>query len=464
MPPAASPASPELLYLLLGDPSEFQQAIAGLRAADIADAALHLPPAHAANVIAALPFDVAVEVLDVPELAHHRCGILQHMDERIAAPLIDAMSADEQADLFREFPEKDRARILKWLSEPTRETVRRLLAYSPKTAGGIMTTEFVSVPANWTVEQVFNHVREVEAAKETVYAIYILDPATHALQQAISLRALIGADRAIPIAEAAPKRIPLSVTAGADREDAARMISKYNLLALPVIDADRHVIGIVTVDDVIDTLVRESTEDAQKFGGVAASDTRYSETGFWTMVGKRGGWLTALFLGEMLTATAMGHYEGEIAKAVVLALFVPLIISSGGNSGGQATSLVVRALALRELEVRDWWRVALRELPTGLTLGAILGVVGIIRIVVWQQIGWYDYGTHWPLIALTVGVSLIGVVAFGSLAGSMLPFILKRLGFDPASASAPFVATLVDVTGLVIYFTIASVILRGHLL
>ncbi len=342
--------------------------------------------------------------------------------------------------------------------------MRGLLAYSPKTTGGIMTTEFVSVPANWTVEQVFSHIREVEAAKETVYAIYILDPATNTLQQAISLRALISADRAIPISEAAPKRVPLSVTAGADREEAARMISKYNLLALPVIDAERHVIGIVTVDDVIDTLVRESTEDAQKFGGVAATDARYTDTRFWTMIGRRGGWLTALFLGEMLTATAMGHFEGEIAKAVVLALFVPLIISSGGNSGGQATSLVVRALALRELELRDWWRVALRELPTGLTLGAILGAVGIIRIVLWQKIGWYDYGEHWLLIAVTVGVSLIGVVAFGSLAGSMLPFLLKRLGFDPASASAPFVATLVDVTGLVIYFTIASVILRGHLL
>jgi magnesium transporter len=464
MTAAPETTTPELLYLLLGDPPEFHAALAGMRAADIADAVLHLPPEHASRVVAALPFELAVQVLDVPELEHHRCGILQHMDEAAAAPLIEAMSADQQADLFRELPARDRARILKRLTDPTRDTLRRLLAYSPETAGGIMTTEFVSVPANWTVAQVFDHVRAVEAAKETVYAIYILDPATQALQQAISLRALISADTALPISEAAEKRSPLCVTAGVDQEEVARMISKYNLLALPVVDADRRVIGIVTVDDVIDTLVRESTEDVQKLGGMTATDARYSETGFWAMIRKRGGWLTALFLGEMLTATAMGHFEGEIAKAVVLALFVPLIISSGGNSGGQATSLIVRALALQEITLRDWWRVAIRELPTGLMLGAILGVVGIIRIVLWQKIGWYDYGDHWLLIAATVGVSLVGVVAFGSLAGSMLPFILKRLSFDPASASAPFVATLVDVTGLVIYFTIASVILRGRLL
>jgi magnesium transporter len=222
--------------------------------------------------------------------------------------------------------------------------------------------------------------------------------------------------------------------------------------------------GIVTVDDVIDTIVREQTEDAQKFGGMEALDEPYTEISFPRMIRKRAGWLCALFLGEMLTATAMGHFEGEIAKAVVLSLFIPLIISSGGNSGSQATSLIIRALALGEVRVRDWWRIALRELPAGLTLGVILGVIGVIRIVLWQRFGWYDYGVHWALIAMTVGGALVGVVTFGSLAGSMLPFLLKRLGFDPASASAPFVATLVDVTGLVIYFSVAFLILRHTLL
>jgi magnesium transporter len=215
---------------------------------------------------------------------------------------------------------------------------------------------------------------------------------------------------------------------------------------------------------VIDALVAETTEDVQKFGGMEALDEPYMEISIPRMLRKRAGWLAALFIGEMLTATAMGYFEHEIERAVVLALFVPLIISSGGNSGSQATSLIIRAMALREVRVRDWWRVALRELPSGLCLGAFLGVIGATRIVLWQGLGWYDYGSHYGLVALTVALALIGVVTFGSFAGSMLPFVLRRLGFDPASASAPFVATLVDVTGLVIYFTVALVILRGTIL
>jgi magnesium transporter len=249
-----------------------------------------------------------------------------------------------------------------------------------------------------------------------------------------------------------------------DREDVARLISKYDLLALPVVDRTGRMLGIVTVDDVIDALVAEQTEDVQKFGGMEALDEPYTQIGFGAMIRKRAGWLMALFIGEMFTATAMGRFEAEIERAVVLALFIPLIISSGGNSGGQATSLIIRALALREVTLRDWWKVARRELPSGLTLGVILGAIGAARILLWQRLGWYDYGEHDRLIALTVGLALLGVVTFGSLTGSMLPFVLKRLGFDPASASAPFVATLVDVTGIVIYFTVAAVILQGTLL
>jgi magnesium transporter len=249
-----------------------------------------------------------------------------------------------------------------------------------------------------------------------------------------------------------------------DREDVARMISKYNLLAVPVVDDAGVVLGIVTVDDVIDAIVREQTEDAQKFGGMQALDEPYPEISFGGMIKKRAGWLCALFLSEMLTATAMQHFQDEISKAVVLAMFIPLVMSSGGNSGSQATSLIIRSLALREISLGDWWRIALRELPTGLTLGAILGVIGFVRIEVWQHLHFFNYGPHHVLVALTIGVALIGIVGFGSLAGSMLPFLLKRVGFDPASASAPFVATLVDVTGLIIYFTVAVVFLRGTLL
>ncbi len=455
---------PELLYLVHGDPGELAEALSAMRSADVADALRELPPDAAAKVMAALPFDLAVQVFDEPELEGRRCAIIQQMGERVAAPLMDAMSGDQRADLFRELPETDRPRFLKVLDDDSRRALSLLLEFSPETAGGIMTTEFVSVPATWTVERVLAHVREVGKAKETIYAIYVLDPANQSLVQVVSLRDLMLADRTTLVREIGSRRKPLTATTLMDREEVARLISKYNLLAVPVVDDANRVVGIVTVDDVIDAIVREQTEDAQKFGGMEALDEPYTEISFLRMLKKRAGWLCALFLGEMLTATAMGHFEGEIAKAVVLSLFIPLIISSGGNSGSQATSLIIRALALGEVKIADWWRIALRELPAGLALGVILGAIGVVRIVLWQRLGWYDYGQHSMLVAATVGSALVGVVMFGCLAGSMLPFLLKRLGFDPASASAPFVATLVDVSGLVIYFSVAFVMLRGTLL
>ena len=454
----------DLLYLLHGDPQDLAEALSGLRAADVADALRELHPDAAAKVMAALPFDLAVQVFDEPEFEGQRCDIIAHMPESMAAPLIEAMSSDQQADLFRELDEKHRQRFLKQLQPTTRDALKLLLKFPPETAAGIMTTEFVSIPSTWTVDQALKYVSEVGRTKETIYAIYVIDPNSRQLVHVVSLRDLMFADRTQPVLDVGTRRKPLTVTPLTDREDVARLISKYNILAVPIIDEGGHVMGIVTVDDVIDTIVREQTEDAQKFGGMEALDEPYTEISFPRMIRKRAGWLCALFLGEMLTATAMGHFEGEIAKAVVLSLFIPLIISSGGNSGSQATSLIIRALALGEVRVRDWWRIALRELPAGLTLGVILGVIGVIRIVLWQLFGWYDYGVHWALIAMTVGGALVGVVTFGSLAGSMLPFLLKRLGFDPASASAPFVATLVDVTGLVIYFSVAFLILRNTLL
>jgi magnesium transporter len=462
---SAPSLTPELLYLLHHDPAELAEALAGLRAADIAEALTELPPEAGAKVMAALPFDAAVQVFDEPELTDHRCAIVQRMDQQAVGPLIDAMSADQRADLFRELPETHRGRLLELLDAETRRDLTLLLRYPAETAGGIMTTEFVSMPTTWTVEQALEHISQVGRAKETVYAIYLLDPKDQRLAHTVSLRDLMVArDRTLPVTTVASQRKPLTVTPRTDREDVARLISKYNLLAVPVVDEGGHVLGIVTVDDVIDAIVREQTEDVQKFGGMEALDEPYTEISFLRMIRKRGGWLCALFLSEMLTATAMQHFEGEISKAVVLAMFIPLVMSSGGNSGSQATSLIIRALALREVTLGDWWRIALRELPTGLTLGAILGVIGFGRIELWQRLHLFDYGPHHLLVAVTVGVALVGIVAFGSLAGSMLPFLLKRVGFDPASASAPFVATLVDVTGLVIYFSVAFLILHGTLL
>ncbi|HEU4643063.1 MAG TPA: magnesium transporter [Gemmatimonadaceae bacterium] len=455
-------ASPELLYLLSGDPAELAETLSTMRSADVAEALNRLATDAAARVMAALPFDLAVQVFDEPEL-ERRHELFHRLDTATAAPIIDAMSADQQADLFRELPDRERGRLLQALDTPTRQALTLLLRYPPHVAGGIMTTEFVSVPADWTVDRTLRHIAEVGGAKETVYAIYVLD-AERRLVHVVSLRELLLADRSSRVAEVGDIRTPISVDPLTDREDVARLISKYNLLAVPVLDDGGHVLGIVTVDDVIDAIVREQTEDVQKFGGMEALDAPYMEIGFAAMVKKRAGWLCALFIGEMLTATAMGYFEGEISRAVVLALFIPLIISSGGNSGSQATSLIIRAMAVREVTLRDWWRVAVRELPSGMALGAILGVIGLLRILLWQSLGWYDYGPHHLLVACTVAVALVGVVTFGSLAGSMLPFLLRRLGFDPASASAPFVATLVDVTGLIIYFSVALLILRGALL
>jgi magnesium transporter len=454
----------QLLYLVHSDPEELNEALGELRAPDIAEALKELPPAAAAKVMAALPFDLAVQVFDEPELTRHRCAIIQRIEPRKVGILIEAMSADQQADLFREVPLDERPRLLATVSEPTRAALKKLLQYPPETAGGIMTTEFVSVPSDWTAAQALRLIMEVGGRKETIYAIYIVDPATQELVHVVSLRELLTGQRDHNVMEVGNRRPPLTVTADIDREEAARLISKYNLLSIPVVDDQRRMLGIVTVDDVIDALVEESTEDVQRFGGMQALDAPYMEIGFVEMIKKRAGWLCALFLSEMLTATAMQRFQGEIERAAVLAMFIPLVMSSGGNSGSQATSLVIRALALQELRLRDWWRIALRELPTGLVLGSILGVIGFTRIVLWQDIGIFNYGPHYMLLAIAVGFALVGIVAFGSLAGSMLPFLLKRIGFDPASASAPFVATLVDVTGLVIYFSVAFLVLRGTLL
>jgi magnesium transporter len=431
--------------------------------ADIADALNAIEPPAAARVLAALPFDLAVRALNQPEL-DHRAKLFEHLPIAKAVALMGAMSADQRADVFRDLPPGVATRLLAAVDTGTKESLRSLLSYPPTTAGGIMTTEHVEAPATWTVERTLAQIRSGGQPRRPVYAVYVLDPADRRLVHTVTLRELVLADPTRTLLEIGDHHPPVTVNAWTDREEAARLIAKYDLLAVPVIDEGGHVLGIVTVDDVIDAMVKEQTEDVHKLGGVQELDEPYTKIGFGTMIRKRGGWLCALFLSEMLTATAMQHFAGELSRAIVLTLFIPLIMSSGGNSGSQATSLIIRALALREVRLRDWWWIALREIPAGMALGAILGGIGIARIVSWQKFGFYDYGPHWFLVALTVGLALVGIVTFGSLAGSMLPFVLRRLGFDPASASAPFVATLVDVTGLVIYFTVAYGVLRGTLL
>jgi len=417
----------------------------------------------AASVVSELPVDRAIDVFDRPELTRGGDLLLALPGVR-AGRILKGMSADRAAATLRQLDDYDRTKVLAKVDFETAMQLKLLLTYPEGSAGSIMTTEFASVPSTYTAARTLDYIREVQRSRETVYTVLVVDPMTRALVRIVSLRELIAAEPDEPVLNVGAGNEPICVSPEADREEVARLISIHDVLSIPVLNGRHQVLGIVTVDDVIDTIVAESDEDVQKFGGVEGAVEPYLQIGFLQMIRKRGGWLCALFIGEMLTASAMQHFEDELARAVVLTLFIPLIMSSGGNSGSQSTSLLIRALALDQLRLRDWWRVAVRELPTGFVLGAILAVVGMVRILAWQWLGLYDYGQHWALVAVTVGLGLIGVVTFGSLAGSMLPFILKRLGFDPASASAPFVATLVDVTGLVIYFSVALVVLRGTLL
>jgi magnesium transporter len=368
---------------------------------------------------------------------------------------------DDAADLLHRAPPPQREQLLSLLEPPIRREVQALLAYAEDEAGGLMNPRFARLRPDMTVDEAITYLRRQAQHVETIYYAYALDKEQRLLG-VVSFRDLFSADRARLVSDVMRTDV-VTVTEDVDQEQVATLFRDLHLLAIPVVDSERRVRGIVTLDDIVDVVQEEASEDIQKIGGTEALEEPYLRIALRRMIRKRGGWLAALFVGEMLTATAMSFFENEIAKAVVLALFVPLIISSGGNSGSQATTLVIRAMALGEVRGRDWWRVIRRELATGLVLGSLLAGIGFLRILVWQLVA-HPYGEHYLLVALTVAFSLVGVVLWGTLAGSMLPFILRAAGVDPASASAPFVATLVDVTGLVIYFTVASVVLRGTLL
>jgi magnesium transporter len=371
------------------------------------------------------------------------------------------LAPDDGADLIQESPQDQRDYLLGLMDDRTREEASALLHYREDVAGGLMNPRFVRLRPEETIEQALTYLRRQVNQVEMVYYAYVLDEEQRLLG-VIGLKDLVRVDRTRKVADLMVTSI-IKVHDTTDQKQIAQLLSTHNLQAIPVVDSENRMKGIVTSDDVIDVLREMDTRDIQKIGGMEALDGPYFETGFVAMLRKRAGWLIILFLGEMLTATAMSHYEKQIEEAVVLALFIPLLISSGGNSGSQATTLIIRAMALEEVRLRDWWRVVRRELVAGVALGLLLGVIGFLRIVLWQAVT-PIYGQFYVLVALTIFLSLLGVVTFGTIAGSMLPFILRRCGLDPASASAPFVATLVDVTGLVIYFSVAKAVLAGTLL
>ena len=394
--------------------------------------------------------------------ARDRAQLLQGLPGGERRLWMRMLAPDDAADLIQEASSDERENLLLLLDEPMRREVKGLLVYAEDEAGGLMNTRYSRLRPDMTVDEAISYLRrDARGREKTVYYVFVVDSDEHLLG-VVSFRDLLVAPGDKLVRDVMRAEV-VSAPEDLDQEALSKLFMRHHLLMMPVVDAQGRIKGVVNLNDIVDVVQEEATEDIQKLGAVQALDEPYLQVPLFRMIRKRAGWLAALFLGEMLTATAMGQFEAEIARAVVLALFVPLIISSGGNSGSQATTLVIRAMALGELRLRDWWRVIRREVLTGLGLGLILAILGLIRILLWQ--GFFNsYGEHYLLIALTVAFSLVGVVLWGSVAGSILPFILRGLGFDPASASAPFVATLVDVTGLVIYFTVAAVVLRGTLL
>jgi magnesium transporter len=394
--------------------------------------------------------------------ARDQAELLPYLSSAERRRWLRILPPDDAADLLQELDEEQRAAAIELLDPLTRRETTALLAYEEDEAGGLMSPRFARVRPDMTVDQAITYLRrQARRRLETIYYAYVLD-AEQRLLGVISFRGLFASPDDALIREVMATDL-VTVPVDMPQEEVARVFAEHDLLAVPVVDEQWRMRGIVTGDDVLDAVQEEATEDIQKAAGVNPLEAPYLDTPMLTMLRKRAGWLVVLFIGEMLTATAMARYEGDIKRAVLLATFVPLMISSGGNSGSQASTLIIRAMALDEVRLRDWWRVMRREIGTGFLLGVILAVVGFIRIAVWQSIG-HAYGVHWVKVAFTVSLSLVGIVLWGSLSGSMLPMLLRRLGLDPASASAPFVATLVDVTGLILYFSIAQVVLQGALL
>jgi magnesium transporter len=475
--PLGALLAPDIVNLLDESPADVAAETEELHPNDLADVAEAMPRGKVRALLDALGPERAASVLEYLD-EDLRNEVLEGMSAEDAAELVSEMNPDERADVLEELDEETASEILDELPADERRETQALLAFDPDTAGGLMTTEFVSVNVKLSAEDALGEVRTIARGgrKEMLYAVYVVDDDGR-IKGVLSLKELLAAPAGAAISDIMWTEVR-HVHTSSDREEVARLTTEYDLVAVPVVD-DQHekLVGVVTVDDVIDAIQEEQTEDVQKLGGMEALDEPYMQISIGGMLKKRAGWLSILMVSEMFTTSALQHFDGELQKLPVLMLFVPLVMSGGGNSGSQATSLVTRAMALKEVEIKDWWRVALREFPSGIVLGSLLGAIGVIRILAWQymytsgvtmfgdRIG-YDYsvgGVPYMLVALNVFFSMIGIVTFGSLAGSMLPFALRRMGFDPASASAPFVATLVDVTGLVIYFTVALLVLGKYM-
>ncbi len=442
---------------------ELRKDLQRLEAPDIAEIIAEIGfehPDYEAVIFRLLPKDLAVRTFEHLPLDSQE-ELLKSLGDKDAKRILDDMSADDRTALLEELPGKVTRRMLNLLSSEERLVATQLLGYPEYSTGRLMTPDYVALKAGWTVQEALQHIRIYGRDSETLNNVYVVEKGGKLIDD-IRMREVLLASPDTKIGELMDHQF-VALNATDDQEESIGAFRKHDRSSLPVVDSSGILVGIVTIDDVIDVIEEETTEDIHKLVGVQVLEEPYMNVPLLTLVRKRAFWLIILFFGQMFTATAMGFYEDELARALVLAIFVPLIISSGGNSGSQAATLIIRALTLGEIRLRDWWRVMRREVLTSLIIGAILGFLGFMRIAGFQLYNG-QYGEHWFFIALTIGLALIGVVMWGSLSGSILPFLLKRFGLDPATSSAPLVATLSDVTGLMIYFSIAVVVLRGTLL
>jgi magnesium transporter len=429
--------------------------------ADLAEVILDMDENDRVIIFRLLPHTLAADVFEYLDVDAQQ-ELLRAMAHEQVVAILNEMSPDDRTALLEEMPSAAARQLIKLLTPEERRIAQALLGYPEGSVGRLMTPDFIAVHDEWTVKEVLDYVRENGQDTETLNVIYVVDDRGKLIDD-LRIREFLLKPLTVKVGEIRDQTF-VALRVNDSQEEALNAFRKYDRVALPVVDSSGVLVGIVTSDDMLDVAEEEATEDIQKLGGLEALDEPYTTIPLLRMVKKRATWLIILFLGEMLTATAMQGYNGEIEKAAILAMFLPLIISSGGNSGSQATTLVIRAMALGELRLRDWFRVVRKELLSGFSLGLILGGIGFLRIAVWQYLHIYDYGRYHWLVGLTVGASLVGVVLWGTLSGAMLPFLLRRCGLDPATSSAPFVATLVDVTGLLIYFNVALFILRGTLL
>jgi magnesium transporter len=429
--------------------------------ADVAEVILDLPENDQVIIFRVLPAALAADVFEYIGIEEQQ-NLLRAMAHEQVVAILNEMSPDDRTALLEEMPSAAARQLIRLLTPEERHVAQALLGYPEGSVGRLMTPDFIPVHEDWTVKDVLDFVREFGQDSETLNVIYVVDERGKLIDD-VRMREFLLKPLTTKVSEIRDQAF-VALKVNDSQEEALNVFRKYDRTALPVIDSNGVLVGIVTIDDMLDVAEAEATEDIQKLGGMEALDEPYTTIPLLRMVKKRATWLIVLFLGEMLTATAMQGYNGEIEKAAILAMFLPLIISSGGNSGSQATTLVIRAMALGELRLGDWFRVVRKELMSGFSLGLILGSIGFVRIALWQYLHIFDYGKYHWLVALTVGAALVGVVLWGTLSGAMLPFLLRRCGLDPATSSAPFVATLVDVTGLLIYFNVALFILRGTLL